>query len=63
MSQADCGDISGSHREFIRVGSGYNIYINEVRRTPDGRYIPLAIPVPARRRKYRPINNYSKIVV
>ena len=37
----DCGDISGGHREFIRVGSGYEIYINEERRTPDGRYIPL----------------------
>jgi hypothetical protein len=36
---------------FIRIGSGYEIYINEERRTPDGRYIPLAIPVPARRRK------------
>ena len=22
VSQADCGDISGGHREFIRTGSG-----------------------------------------
>ena len=56
MSQTDCGDISGGHHEFIRIGSGYEIYINEERRTPNGGYIPLAIPVPARRRKYRPIN-------